>query len=99
MRKLLLEERRKMEGGLTLQVVENGIVIIWVKKKREEKKKTTIQAGLWGRSENGGHVTKVGGGLKSTRLVVVSSQFSKGLSNASGDRDRFLCSSPKSSPQ
>lgn len=76
MRKLLLEERRKMEGGLTLQVVENGIVIIWIKKKREEKK--TIQAGLWGRSENGGHVTKVGGGLKSTRLVVVSSQFSKG---------------------
>lgn len=39
MRKLLLEERRKMEGGLTLQVVENGIVTIWIKKKREGEKK------------------------------------------------------------
>ena len=29
-----------MEGGLTLQVVENGIVIIWIKKKGEEKKKS-----------------------------------------------------------
>ena len=46
--------------------------------RKKERKKKTIQAGLWGRSENGGHVTKVGGGLKSTRLVVVSSQFSKG---------------------
>ena len=46
-------------------------------RKKERKKKKNNHPGLWGRSENGGHVTKAGGGLKSTRLVVVSSQFSK----------------------
>lgn len=47
------------------------------KKERGKKKKKNNHPGLWGRSENGGHVTKAGGGLKSTRLVGVSSQFSK----------------------
>lgn len=51
MRKLLLEERGKMEGGLTLQVVENGIVIIWIKKKGEEKKKSRQDFGEGVRTE------------------------------------------------